>query len=97
MGMSSSTAAEIRAIGRQAWTVVCDMGNPAECETVCQKIVAELDHRMLQDIKYRLGNDRLPSDAMDQLTDWFGRSYGWSTASAPLEAPAALATKWPTD
>ena len=31
-----------RAIGRQAWTVVCDMGNPAECETVCQKIVAEL-------------------------------------------------------
>ena len=38
----AATAAEIRAIGRQAWTVVCDMGNPAECETVCQKIVAEL-------------------------------------------------------
>jgi len=53
------------------------------------------EHRLLQDIKYRLGNDRLPVDAMDQLTDWFTRSYGWSaaSASAPADAPAAPPVK----
>ena len=35
------------------------------------------EHRLLQDIKYRLGDDRLPADAMDQLTGWFGKNYGW--------------------
>jgi gluconate 5-dehydrogenase len=38
----AATAAEIRALGRQAWTVVADMGNPAACEAACQRIVAEL-------------------------------------------------------
>jgi gluconate 5-dehydrogenase len=38
----AATAGEIRALGRQAWTVVSDMGNPAECEATCQRIVADL-------------------------------------------------------
>jgi gluconate 5-dehydrogenase len=36
------TAAEIRALGRQAWAIVADMGIPAECEATCERIVADL-------------------------------------------------------
>ena len=36
-----STAGEIRARGRQAWTVKTDMAVPDECESVCEKILAE--------------------------------------------------------
>lgn len=28
------------------------------------------EHRLVQDVKYRLGSDRLPADAMDQLVGW---------------------------
>jgi hypothetical protein len=49
------------------------------------------EHRVLQDIKYRLGHDRLPSDAMDQLTEWFGTTYGWRTDIAVANAPPAPA------
>jgi Glycosyltransferase sugar-binding region containing DXD motif len=49
------------------------------------------EHRLLQDIKYRLGNDRLPSDAMDQLTGWFATAYGWRTDVAVETVPAAPA------
>jgi NAD(P)-dependent dehydrogenase (short-subunit alcohol dehydrogenase family) len=37
----AATAAEIRALGRQAFTVACNMGNPAACEAACERIVAE--------------------------------------------------------
>jgi mannosyltransferase OCH1-like enzyme len=34
------------------------------------------EHRLLQDIKYRLGDDRLPPDSMEQLTGWFIKTFG---------------------
>lgn len=37
----AATAAEIRALGRQAFTVAADMGDPAACEAACTRIVAE--------------------------------------------------------
>src|SRR3984957_21211944 len=33
------------------------------------------EHRLVQDVKYRLGSDRLPADAMDRLTGWFRDIY----------------------
>src|SRR5262245_24445504 len=30
------TAGDIRALGRQAWTLAADVGKPAECEQACQ-------------------------------------------------------------
>lgn len=30
------TAGDIRALGRQAWTIAADVGNPAECERTCR-------------------------------------------------------------
>jgi gluconate 5-dehydrogenase len=36
-----ATANEIRALGRQAWTLVADMANPAECQAACEKILAD--------------------------------------------------------
>lgn len=37
----AATAAEIRALGRRAWTVRADMGVPAECETACELILRD--------------------------------------------------------
>jgi gluconate 5-dehydrogenase len=36
-----ATAAEIRALGRQAWTVQADMGVPAECQATCELILRD--------------------------------------------------------
>lgn len=36
------TAGDIRARGRQAWTVRADMGVPADCEKACERILAEM-------------------------------------------------------
>jgi len=36
-----ATAAEIRALGRQAWTVRADMAVPAECEATCELILRD--------------------------------------------------------
>jgi gluconate 5-dehydrogenase len=30
------TASDIRALGRQAWTIAADVGKPAECEEACK-------------------------------------------------------------
>ena len=35
------TAAEIRALGRQAWPIQADMSAPAACEGACQRALAE--------------------------------------------------------
>src|SRR5260370_35998301 len=35
-----STAGEIRALGRKAWTIEADMGAPAECEKACAEAIA---------------------------------------------------------
>jgi NAD(P)-dependent dehydrogenase (short-subunit alcohol dehydrogenase family) len=37
-----NTAAEIRAKGRQAWTVKTDMAVPEECEIACERILEEI-------------------------------------------------------
>ena len=34
------TAADIRALGRQAWTIQADMGDPGICETACGRALA---------------------------------------------------------
>ncbi len=31
-----TTAADIRALGRPAWTIAADVGKPAECEEACK-------------------------------------------------------------
>jgi gluconate 5-dehydrogenase len=31
-----ATAGDIRALGRQCWTIAADVGNPAECEAACK-------------------------------------------------------------
>jgi NAD(P)-dependent dehydrogenase (short-subunit alcohol dehydrogenase family) len=36
------TAEDIRAHGRQAWTVNADMGVPEECQSTCERILTEL-------------------------------------------------------
>ena len=55
------------------------------------------EHRLLQDIKYRLGDDRLPRDSMDQLTGWFKKTLGWrddtgvdGVTPAPRAEPLAV-------
>jgi hypothetical protein len=45
------------------------------------------EHRLLQDIKYRLGDDRLPADAMDRLSGWFETNYGRRADMAADDAP----------
>jgi NAD(P)-dependent dehydrogenase (short-subunit alcohol dehydrogenase family) len=36
------TATDIRALGRQAWTIKADMAIPEECQAACERILAEL-------------------------------------------------------
>ena len=36
------TAADIRALGRTAWTIEADIGDPAACEAACAKALAEI-------------------------------------------------------
>src|SRR5438094_9071815 len=31
-----NTAGDIRALGREAWTIAADVGKPAECEAACK-------------------------------------------------------------
>ncbi len=41
-GTLDATAGEIRALGRKAWTIVADMGVPAECEKAYGKAIGEM-------------------------------------------------------
>lgn len=36
-----TTAAEVRALGRMAWTFAADIANPAVCEDICAKVLEE--------------------------------------------------------
>jgi NAD(P)-dependent dehydrogenase (short-subunit alcohol dehydrogenase family) len=36
-----AASGEIRALGRQAWTILADMGAPEECEKACSKAIVE--------------------------------------------------------
>ena len=56
------------------------------------------EHRLLQDVKYRVGADRLPADAMDRLTGWF-RDHYLPQDSREIDAPetdAAAAERAPS-
>ncbi|MGO8800814.1 MAG: SDR family NAD(P)-dependent oxidoreductase [Roseiarcus sp.] len=37
-----ATAGEIRALGRKAWTIMADMGAPADCESACGRAIGEM-------------------------------------------------------
>ena len=54
------------------------------------------EHRLLQEVKYRIGTDRLPADAMDRLTGWFRDIYqppSDTAAEAAAAEPAPSAVK----
>src|SRR5262245_65178732 len=36
-----ATAGDIRALGRQAWTITADVGRPADCEAACRSALAQ--------------------------------------------------------
>ena len=38
----AKTAGEVRDRGRQAWTFAADVGQPAECEDLCKRVLAEV-------------------------------------------------------
>jgi NAD(P)-dependent dehydrogenase (short-subunit alcohol dehydrogenase family) len=65
----AATAAEIRGLGRQAWTIQADMGNPAECEKVCEQIVADLGpiDVLINNVGNR--NENVPIEA-ESLATW---------------------------
>jgi gluconate 5-dehydrogenase len=63
------TAADIRAIGRQAWTVKADMGVPEACEAACEAILAE--HGPVDILVNNVGNrDLNVSIEEETLADW---------------------------
>jgi NAD(P)-dependent dehydrogenase (short-subunit alcohol dehydrogenase family) len=62
-----ATADEIRARGRQAWTVRVDMGVPARCEAACQAVLREhgpIDI-LINNVGNRLGSHPIVEDTPD--------------------------------
>jgi gluconate 5-dehydrogenase len=49
-----ATAAEIRGRGRQAWTLLADMGEPAACEAACERVLR--DHGPIHILINNVGN-----------------------------------------
>ena len=63
------TAAEIRGLGRQAWTLQADLADPLACETVCARALAE--HGPLDILINNLGGRRDPTPTEDMpLAQW---------------------------
>ncbi|NLS01111.1 SDR family oxidoreductase [Rhizobium sp. P38BS-XIX] len=63
------TADEIRALGRNVWTVKADMGKPEECESACQDVVARLGP--VDILVNNLGNREINvSIEKETLADW---------------------------
>src|SRR5262245_43989870 len=64
-----ATAGDIRALGRQSWTIAADVGNPADCETACK---AALDqHGPIDILINNVGGRRenIPTESMS-LDKW---------------------------
>src|SRR3954462_9553202 len=61
------TAAEIRARGRQAWTVRADMAVPAECEAACRKALADAGpfDILVNNVGNRVENVPIASETLD--------------------------------
>jgi len=64
-----ATAADIRALGRQAWTICSDMAVPEECEASCERILAEIGP--VDILINNVGNRDLNVPIVDEtLEDW---------------------------
>ena len=63
------TAGDIRALGRQAWTIAADVGKPAECEQACQSALER--HGPIDILINNVGGRRenIPTEAMS-LDKW---------------------------
>jgi NAD(P)-dependent dehydrogenase (short-subunit alcohol dehydrogenase family) len=63
------TALDVRARGRQAWTIAADVGIPAECEAACQTALAE--HGPIDILINNVGGRRenIPTEEMS-LDKW---------------------------
>jgi len=57
------TAGEIRALGRKAWPIRADMGEPAACEAACMKALAE--HGPFDILINNVGGRRDPAPVVD--------------------------------
>jgi NAD(P)-dependent dehydrogenase (short-subunit alcohol dehydrogenase family) len=64
-----TTAGDIRALGRQAWTIAADVGNPAECEEACKSALAQ--HGPIDILINNVGGRRenIPTESMP-LEKW---------------------------
>ncbi|HEX6113600.1 MAG TPA: SDR family NAD(P)-dependent oxidoreductase [Geminicoccaceae bacterium] len=63
------TAAEVRGLGRQAWTLQADLADPLACETVCARALAE--YGPLDILINNLGGRRDPTPTEDMpLAQW---------------------------
>ena len=63
------TADDIRSLGRQAWTIAGDIGQPEQCESICQKALAE--HGPIDILINNVGGRRLNIATQDMpLETW---------------------------
>jgi gluconate 5-dehydrogenase len=64
-----TTAGDIRALGRQAWTIAADMGQPVECEAACKSAVEQ--HGPIDILINNVGGRRenIPTEVMP-LETW---------------------------
>src|SRR6476620_569605 len=68
------TATDIRALGRQAFTIQADVSKPAECETACQRALGEFGpiHILINNAGGRRQNiptDEMPLEVWRELMD----------------------------
>ena len=63
------TAADIRALGREAFPMVADIGDPAACEAVCEKALAQ--HGPIDILINNVGGRRVPTATTEMsLETW---------------------------
>jgi NAD(P)-dependent dehydrogenase (short-subunit alcohol dehydrogenase family) len=69
-----ATAGEIRALGRQAWTITADMADPADCERACREALAipgQIDI-LINNVGNREANiptEEMPLETWQQMID----------------------------
>ncbi|HQU43869.1 MAG TPA: SDR family oxidoreductase [Pirellulales bacterium] len=61
------TAADIRSIGRQAFTMQADVGKPKECEAVCRQAIEQ--HGPIDILINNVGGRRVPTPTVDMPLD----------------------------
>jgi len=82
-----TTAGDIRALGRQSWTLVADVGKPAECEQACQSALQR--HGPIDILINNVGGRRenIPTESMT-LDKWRELIDLNLTSCMPLHAMA---------